>query len=94
MITKKDVEYIATLARLKLTDEETEAFTGQLGAILDYIEQLNAVETADVEPTCFVAPDHDPYRDDIVRPSLSSEDALRNGPSVKNGFFAIPKVIG
>jgi aspartyl-tRNA(Asn)/glutamyl-tRNA(Gln) amidotransferase subunit C len=94
MISRDDVEYIASLARLNLSPEEIESFAGQLGAILTHIEQLNTVDTSEVEPTCFVTAEHDPYRDDRSRPSLPREQALRNGPVVKNGFFAVPKVIG
>ena len=94
MITKKDVTYIADLARLELSDSEVESFTGQLGAILEHVADLDKVDTTGVEPTCFVVPEHDPLRDDVVKPSLSSEDLLKNGPKVEGSFFAVPKVIG
>ncbi|NLD98816.1 MAG: Asp-tRNA(Asn)/Glu-tRNA(Gln) amidotransferase subunit GatC [Fibrobacter sp.] len=94
MIDKELVHRIAKLARLKLTDEEAQNFTGQLGSILEYIEQLNKVDTSEIEPTNFMAPLHDPLRDDTVVPSLSHEQILQNGPSVKKDHFAIPKVIG
>jgi aspartyl-tRNA(Asn)/glutamyl-tRNA(Gln) amidotransferase subunit C len=68
-------------------------FTGQLGSILQYADQLNAVDVNGIEPTSFVSPEHDPLRNDELEPSLSSEDLLRNGPSVKKGHFAVPKVI-
>ncbi len=94
MISRSDVEYIASLARLELREEEIESLTQELGSILTYIEQLNQADVSDVEPTCFVSPEHDPYRDDEARPSLSINRVLQNGPSVKKGFFAVPKVIG
>lgn len=94
MITREEVLKIANLARLKLSETEIGNFTGQLGSILDYVKQLDEVATAEVEPTCFMEPSHDPLRDDTEKPSLSQEEALRNGPKVKNGFFSIPKVIG
>jgi aspartyl-tRNA(Asn)/glutamyl-tRNA(Gln) amidotransferase subunit C len=93
MITRQDVEYIAELARLSLGPEETDAFTIQLGAVLEYMEQLNRVDTSAVEPTCFVAPGHDPLRDDEETGSLPVVRALANGPEIKKGFFSIPKVI-
>lgn len=94
MITKKDVTYIADLARLELSTPEIEAFTGQLSAILDHMRDLDKVDTNGVEPTCFVVPDHDPLRDDTVKPSLPTEELLKNGPKVEGSFFAVPKVIG
>lgn len=94
MIEKRDVEYVANLARLKLTDEEKEAFTGQLATVVKYMDQLNEVDTRDVEPTSFVVAEHDPIREDCEKESLSKDDILRNGPSVKRGYFSIPKVIG
>jgi aspartyl-tRNA(Asn)/glutamyl-tRNA(Gln) amidotransferase subunit C len=94
MITREEVLKIANLARLKLSEAEIGNFTGQLDSILEYVKQLDQVDTSKVEPTCFVEPTHDPMRDDIEKPSLTQEEALRNGPQVKKGFFAIPKVIG
>jgi aspartyl-tRNA(Asn)/glutamyl-tRNA(Gln) amidotransferase subunit C len=93
MIDREQVKHVAKLARLSLSEEETEMFTGQLGSILTYIDQLNSVNTENVQPTAFVAPDHDPMRDDIVTPSLSQEDLLKNGPKVKMGSFAVPKIM-
>ena len=94
MIDREQVLRIAQLARLKLSETEIDNFTGQLGSIFEFVEQLNNVDTKNIEPTCFVEPTHDPMRDDIEKPSLTQEDVLRNGPKVKKGFFAIPKVIG
>lgn len=94
MINRDTVLHIARLARLKLDDEEIENLTGQLSSILDYIEQLNSIDTSGVEPTSFMAPVHDPLRDDTVVPSLPHEELLQNAPCPKKGFFAVPKVIG
>jgi aspartyl-tRNA(Asn)/glutamyl-tRNA(Gln) amidotransferase subunit C len=93
MITREDVKHIADLARLKLTEGELEEYTRQLSAIIGYMDELNAIDTSGVEPTCFVVPGHDPQRDDVVQPSLDQDEAMKNGPMVKNGFFAVPKVI-
>ncbi|MBN2188546.1 MAG: Asp-tRNA(Asn)/Glu-tRNA(Gln) amidotransferase subunit GatC, partial [Chitinispirillaceae bacterium] len=93
MIDREQVLKTAQLARLKLSEKETADFTGQLGAIIDFVKQLDGVDTAGVEPTCFVEPPHDPTRADAERPSLTQEETLRNGPKVKQGFFAVPKVI-
>ena len=94
MVDRAVVEKIASLARLELSDVEKDAHAHDLAAVLGYIEQLNAVDTEGVEPTAYLVPEHDPLRDDTVVPSLSKDAALANGPKVKNGFFAVPKVIG
>jgi aspartyl-tRNA(Asn)/glutamyl-tRNA(Gln) amidotransferase subunit C len=94
MIDRDQVLKIAKLARLQLSEQEISDFTGQLGSIFEFVEQLNKVDTSAIEPTCFMEPEHDPHRDDSEKPSLSVDEALKNGPSVKKGFFAIPKVIG
>ena len=83
MIDKELVHRIAKLARLKLTDEEAQNFTGQLGSILEYIEQLNKVDTSEIEPTNFMAPLHDPLRDDTVVPSLSRNRFFKMDPVSK-----------
>ncbi|NLL13669.1 MAG: Asp-tRNA(Asn)/Glu-tRNA(Gln) amidotransferase subunit GatC [Fibrobacter sp.] len=94
MLSSELVQKIASLARLKLSDEETESLTVQLDSILEYIQQLNELDTSKVEPTSFMAPAHDPLRDDANSESLTQEQILQNGPSVKKCHFAIPKVIG
>ena len=93
MIDKEHVVHIAKLARLRLSEDEVNGMVNSLSSILDYIEELNKADTTGVESTCFVIPAHDPLRDDIAQESLSPEEALRNGPSVKKQHFAIPKVI-
>lgn len=93
MIDKKVVEHIANLARLELTEDEKTSFTDELGSILEYVEQLNRADTEGVEPTSFMVPEHDPLRDDVEKESLPAKKALQSGPSVKKGFFAVPKVI-
>jgi len=94
MITREEILRIAKLGKLNLSETEIENFTGQVGSILEFVEQLNTVDTSSVEPTCFMSPPHDPLRNDLEKPSLLSDELLRNGPKIKNGFFAIPKVIG
>ena len=97
-ITKADVENIATLARLELTDEETESFTRQLGSILDYIDKLNELDTTDVPPMshCSTAGGDAEYarRDDVVKPGLGQRLATENAPDAEAGYFKVPKVIG
>jgi len=93
MIDKNVVTHIAALARLSLSENETESLTHQLGSILTYVEQLNTIDTSTIEPTAFVAPMHDPLRDDSEMPSLAPADLLANAPKAANGHFAVPKVI-
>jgi aspartyl/glutamyl-tRNA(Asn/Gln) amidotransferase C subunit len=77
MITKKDVEYIAGLARIHLQDQEIEKLTGNLEDILGYIEKLEKLDVSQVEPTSHALPVQNVFRDDVVRPSLSQSDALK-----------------
>jgi len=92
-ITKQDVEYVARLARLALTDTEREAFSHQLSDILTYVEQLNGLETEGVEPTATVLGQANVFREDRPRPSLPVEKAMANAPESADGFFVVPKII-
>ena len=92
-ISKKDVEYIANLARLGLTDEEVEHFRGQLEGILEYIDQLRRVDVSEVAPTAHVLDIKNVYRPDEVKPSLDPQKALRVAPAAQGHFYKVPKVI-
>ncbi len=94
MVDITTVDKIANLARLEFTDEQKPYMAEQLGKILEYVEQLQQVDTTGVEPTAFMVPEHDSLRDDIAVPSFSVDVALGNGPAVTKGHFAVPKVIG
>ncbi|MEI7904808.1 MAG: Asp-tRNA(Asn)/Glu-tRNA(Gln) amidotransferase subunit GatC, partial [Candidatus Firestonebacteria bacterium] len=78
MITKKDVEHAAKLAQLKLTEEEKEMFTRQLGDILAFVEKLGELNTEKVEPTFSVLPLSNVTREDEAKASLSNDEALSN----------------
>lgn len=93
-VTRKDVEHIAELARLKFKDEELESFTDQLNEILAYMEQLNELDTENVEPLLHPVEDSNVFREDEMKPSIEREDALRNAPQRDDEFFKVPKVIG
>lgn len=95
-IKKADVEKIAELARLELSDQEIESFTTQLGAILDYMAKLNELDTSDVEPMshCLEESGDLSQRDDVARPGIGQELATRNAPDAEGGYFKVPKVIG
>jgi aspartyl-tRNA(Asn)/glutamyl-tRNA(Gln) amidotransferase subunit C len=92
-ISREEIEHIASLARLYLTEEEKELFGSQLGSILDYMEKLNELDTRDTEPTSHVLPISNVMRGDIPGHSISKEDALRNAPGHTEKFYKVPKII-
>jgi len=92
-ITIAQVEHVANLARLRFNEEEKQKLAGQLGAILEYIEQLNKLNTDDVPPTSHVIPVINVVREDVVKPSLTQEEALANAPGGVDGLFEVPKII-
>jgi aspartyl-tRNA(Asn)/glutamyl-tRNA(Gln) amidotransferase subunit C len=93
-ITMNDVEHVATLARLSFPEEEKQKLTGQLNAILAYMDQLNRIDTSNVEPLSQVIDLSNVTRDDVRTPGLKREEALQNAPAHSESFFKVPKVIG
>ena len=92
-ITRREVEHVARLARLELTEDERETMTRQLDRILAYVEKLNELDTSQVEPTSHVIPMVNVMREDEPRASLSPDDALANAPDRAEGFFRVPRII-
>ncbi len=92
-ISREQVEHVAKLARLAVTDEEKGVFARQLSSILTYVETLNRLDTSTVEPTSHVLPIQNVFREDEVRPSLAREQAFANAPDTDNGCFRVPKII-
>ena len=92
MITIKDVEHVAKLARLELTEEEKAKFSKQLGDILKYVEQMNKVDTTDVEPMSHAIPIVNVMREDKVVSEQTKEELMANTPSEEDGFFRVPKI--
>lgn len=92
-ITKKDVEHVALLGRLELTEDEKEKYTEQLNNILEHAEMLNKLDTANVQPTAHVLPLHNVFREDVVGRHIENERGLANGPAQEKGFFKVPKVL-
>ncbi len=88
-----EIEYIALLARLKLTEEEKSLFGKQLGSIIGYIDKLNQLNTSNVEPTSHVLPMKNVFREDKQRTSLSRDKILENAPSKKGSFYKVPRII-
>ena len=93
MITKKDVEYVAKLARIGLEKGEVEHLTKQLEAILEYIEKLNKIDISKVEPTSHVLPIKNVYREDKSKESLSVAEVMKIAVSKEKNQFKVPKVI-
>jgi aspartyl-tRNA(Asn)/glutamyl-tRNA(Gln) amidotransferase subunit C len=93
-ISRADVEHVAMLARLALTDDEIEQFTRELGAILDYAADVSALETADVPPTAHPLPLVNVLRPDEVRPGLDRDEVLSEAPAAEDGQFRVPRILG
>ena len=93
-ITIKEVENIARLAKLSFSEDEKIKFTEQFNQILQYMEKLNELDTENVSPTFHILDVHNVFREDIVKPWLTQEEALQNAPKKNNGLFSVPKVIG
>ena len=92
-ITREEVEHVARLARLGLSEEETERMQAQMDAILTYIDKLNQLDTSEVEATSHVIPMTNVFREDTIWSSLSQEQALANAPDPQEGFFRVPRIL-
>jgi aspartyl-tRNA(Asn)/glutamyl-tRNA(Gln) amidotransferase subunit C len=92
-ITKQEVEHVATLARLELSEQEKENLTDQLSNILTYVEKLNELDTRGVEPTSHVLDISNVMRDDVPGESLSQDKALSNAPDQAAGHYRVPLII-
>jgi aspartyl-tRNA(Asn)/glutamyl-tRNA(Gln) amidotransferase subunit C len=92
-IDAEQVRKVAKLARLALTEAEIEEFTGQIGAILGYVEKMNELDTAEVEPLAHCLPISNVLRPDEVHESLGTEKTLANAPDSDGSFFKVPKIL-
>ena len=88
-----DVNYVAHLARISLTEDEAQKLAAQLGQILSYMEKLKELDVSQVEPTAHAVPLVNVIRPDEVTASLPTEEALRNAPASANGLFVVPKIV-
>ncbi len=88
-----DVDYVANLARIELTDEEKRKFRSQFGDILKYFDKLNQVDVEGVEPTAHAFPRHNVWDDDESRPGFTAEEALSNAPDKRHDQIVVPRVI-
>jgi aspartyl-tRNA(Asn)/glutamyl-tRNA(Gln) amidotransferase subunit C len=94
MIDLEQVRKVALLARLELSPEEEEQFTGQLSSILEYVEQLGELDTENVEPTTRAIELSNITRSDALEPFAGREDILRCAPDREEDFFKVPKILG
>lgn len=92
-ISMADVEKVARLARLELTEEEKNLFAGQMDAIIGYVEKIKEIDTDGITPTSYAVPMENAFREDAVKPSIGVEKALENAPRRVDSFFKVPKVI-
>jgi aspartyl-tRNA(Asn)/glutamyl-tRNA(Gln) amidotransferase subunit C len=93
IFSKEEVEHIANLARLELTEDEKELYRSQLSAILEYAARLSALDTSGIPPTSSVLPPRSVLRDDEPRPGLPLEDILGNAPQSESRQFRVPPVL-
>ena len=93
MISRQDVEHIARLSRLALSDAEAERMREQLSGILAYIDKLRALDTAGVEPTSYAVPLLNVMREDELAPCLTQDEALANAPDRSEASFRVPRII-
>lgn len=92
-ISRQEVEHVARLARLALPAEELAALTGEMDAILGYVDKLNELSTDGIVPTAHAVPLDNAFREDAVRPSIGLDKALANAPEAAQGCFRVPRVI-
>ena len=94
IISDETIEYVGILAKLELTDEEKEQAKKDMGEMLDYIDQLNELDTAGVAPMTHLFPVHNVFREDVVTNGDGREAALCNAPAMRDDGFEVPKTIG
>ena len=92
-VTKKDVEHVAVLARLGLTEQEKETFTKQLSGILSYAGEINKLDTSSVQPTSHAIPMNNVFREDRAVPCNDTAAMIRNAPSQKDNMFSVPRIM-
>ncbi len=92
-ISISQVEYVAKLAKLKLTEEEKIDYAKNLSAVLDYMEHLKEIDTRNVVATTHVLPLQNVFREDVVKPGLPIKEALANAPDQQDGYFKVPRIL-
>jgi aspartyl-tRNA(Asn)/glutamyl-tRNA(Gln) amidotransferase subunit C len=92
-LSREEVEHVALLGRLQLTEAEMERFTEQLNDILVYFEELREADTSDIPATTHVVPMQNVLREDCTRPSFDPDEALANAPERRDDLFKVPRVV-
>lgn len=92
-ITEETVQYVAALAKLKVSEEEKQKVAKDLDNILDYIETMNELDTEGVEPMSHVLPVKNVFREDVVINENNRDELIKNAPKKKDGCFAVPKTV-
>ncbi|MEU5261325.1 Asp-tRNA(Asn)/Glu-tRNA(Gln) amidotransferase subunit GatC [Amycolatopsis sp. NPDC021455] len=93
-ISRDEVAHLAKLARLAVTDDELDVFAGQLDQILDSVAKVSEVAAEDVPPTSHAVPLTNVFRQDVVVPGLSQQQALAGAPAAEDGRFRVPRILG
>lgn len=92
-ISEQDIKTVASLSRLRIREEEAPDVLFQLNKILNYVENLQAIDTTNIEPTTYALPMQNVFRADVVKPSLDRELALSTAPLQEDGYFKVPRVL-
>ena len=92
-ITREQVQHLAHLARLELTDEETAHYTDQLSAIVEAVERVSEVAADDIHPTSHPVPMTNVFREDVARPGLDRADVQAGAPSWEDDRFRVPRIL-
>jgi aspartyl-tRNA(Asn)/glutamyl-tRNA(Gln) amidotransferase subunit C len=93
-IDTNTIKHVATLVRLGISDEEAQKFSGQFSSIIDYFNMLNEVDTEDVIPASDIANAENVLREDVIKPSMSREEFLKNVPQAEGSYVRVPTVLG
>ena len=92
-VTEKDIKTVASLSRLRIDENESAAVIEQLDKFLTYVENLQSIDTENIEPTTYALPMQNVFRADVVKPSLDRELAISNAPLAEDGYFKVPRVL-
>ena len=92
-ITREQVEHVANLARLNLTEEEKEQMITDMGVIIEFANRINQIDIDNISPTAHVIPINNVFREDNVNPSYSRDELLSNAPNKENGCYSVPRIV-